>query len=50
MTVKYFIKQLLKGMKEEKEHTNDIIKRAQIALDHLKEDIDYYIKLKKAGL
>ena len=44
------VKQLEKGIEVEKEHTNDEIKAAQIAVDHLKEDPKYYTKLTKAGL
>ena len=46
-TPKQFLKQLVMGIKEEKEHTDDLIERAQIALDHLKEDKLYYSKIKK---
>lgn len=48
--LKLFLKQLIMGIKEEKEHTDNITERCQIALDHLKEDPEYYTKLKKAGI
>jgi hypothetical protein len=45
---------LREGMDEELEHCDitggDPILTAKIALSHLKEDPDYYVKLKKAGL
>lgn len=45
---------LLEGMNEELEHCDitggDPILSAKIALAHLRDDPDYYIKLKKAGL
>jgi len=44
------VKQLEKGIEVEKEHTEDEVKAAQIAIDHLKEDPKYYTKLTKAGL
>ena len=43
-------KQLAIGVKEELEHTDDIEIAKTIAMDHLTEDKDYYIKLTKAGL
>jgi hypothetical protein len=43
-------KQLEIGIKVEHEHTEDDDKARRIALDHLDEKPDYYIKLKKAGL
>lgn len=39
--------QLAKGMKVESEHTSDSNIAKEIAMDHLTEDKDYYIKLKK---
>lgn len=39
--------QLKMGIEIEKEHTDDSEEAAKIALDHLKEDPDYYTKLKK---
>ena len=47
---------LLQGMKVEMEHAHNFPKNLQtsiakrIAQDHLKEDPNYYKKLKKAGL
>jgi hypothetical protein len=38
--------QLKKGIHVEHEHTNDVRKAAEIAMDHLVEDPDYYTKLK----
>lgn len=40
-------KQLMKGMKVEKEHTNDPKIAREIALDHLGEKLNYYILLAK---
>lgn len=42
--------QLKKGIRTEKEHTQDVGIAAKIALDHLKEDPKYYDKLSQAGL
>ena len=42
--------QLLKGINVELEHTNNEDVAREIALDHLGEDPQYYIKLAKAGL
>jgi hypothetical protein len=42
--------QLSIGIQSEMEHTNDVKIAKQIALDHLKEDPEYYTKLAKAGL
>lgn len=42
------ISQLAKGIKVEKEHTNDLALAREIALDHLNEFPDYYDRLKKA--
>ena len=39
--------QLKKGIKVEMEHTNDVSRAKEIAMDHLKEDPNYYTKLKK---
>jgi hypothetical protein len=57
------MQQLRKGKKIEKEHRNtyELVRKygipkkdkefyEMIARDHLKEDADYYTKLKKAGL
>lgn len=44
------LEQLRMGIEEEQEHTSDLHKSAQIALDHLREDRHYYTKLKSAGL
>lgn len=47
-------KVLAEGMNEEREHCDithgDAVLTAKIALAHLKEDPEYYEKLKKAGL
>jgi len=43
----YVKKQLEKGIKIEMEHTSDIRYAAEIAMDHLWEDIRYYDKLKE---
>ena len=42
--------QLRTGTKHELEHTKNRCLAARIAMDHLAEDPDYYIKLRKAGL
>jgi hypothetical protein len=42
------IVQLSKGIKVEKEHTNDLALAREIALDHLAEFPDYYDRLDKA--
>lgn len=39
--------QLAKGIEVEMEHTSDHDLATEIAMDHLKEDPDYYIKLEK---
>jgi hypothetical protein len=39
--------QLAAGIKVEMEHTDDAKVAEEIAMDHLKEDPDYYKKLKK---
>jgi hypothetical protein len=41
------IKQVNRGIKIEKEHTGDEKYALEIALDHLGEDLQYYIKLAK---
>ena len=41
-------KQLAKGVKVEKEHTTDTAVATEIALDHIKEFVDYYDRLAKA--
>ena len=43
-------KELEKGAKVEKEHTDSESKAKAVAKDHLVEDPKYYTKLKKAGL
>ena len=43
----YDSKQLAKGIKVEKEHTDDPEKAKEIAKDHLSEFPDYYTRLKK---
>lgn len=45
--VKFLKKQLDKGIKIEKEHTNNELMAKEIAMDHLSEDPNYYIKLKQ---
>ena len=40
--------QLKKGIKIEKEHTTDAAIATEIALDHIKEFVDYYDRLAKA--
>ena len=46
----YISKQLEKGIKTEMEHTRSKRTARTIALHHLEEDADYYVKLKKAKL
>jgi hypothetical protein len=46
----YVMDQVLAGIKIESEHTSDEDTAREIALDHLSEDPDYYIKLAKVGL
>lgn len=41
---------LLKGIRVEFEHTDDIMTAIEIVMDHLTEDPDYYEKLTTAGL
>lgn len=43
----FALEQLLKGINVESEHTNDIEKQQEIAMDHLTESINYYIELEK---
>lgn len=43
-------KQLAKGIETEVEHTSDLNMALEIAMDHLKEDANYYDKLQQAGL
>lgn len=45
--IKELSSQLQKGIEVEKEHTNNINKATEIAMDHLTEDPKYYDKLKK---
>lgn len=47
VTLKELIRQIVMGVKVEKEHTNDVRKAIEIVLDHLTEDPKYYTKLKK---
>ena len=42
--------ELARGIKVEKEHTNDHATAKKIAMDHLAEDPHYYKKLAKAKL
>jgi hypothetical protein len=46
-TIKYIQGQLEKGIKVESEHTNNKKLQKEIAMDHLWEDAEYYIKLQK---
>lgn len=39
------LKELIKGIKVEQEHTDDLYRAMEIALDHLREQEDYYTKL-----
>ncbi len=50
VNVKQILTQLDKGIKVELEHTNDKKVAKEIALDHLKEDPNYYTKLLTANL
>ena len=43
----HFVKQLEVGLKEETEHNPDLKIARKIALEHLKEDPNYYIKMEK---
>lgn len=45
--VKVDINQLSDGIYVEQEHTGDMLTAAKIALDHLKERRDYYVRLKR---
>lgn len=47
VTTKDLIRQLEMGIKIEREHTKEVKKAMEIALDHLTEDPKYYTKLKK---
>lgn len=47
VSVEYAKEQLNKGIKIESEHTTDIEKQTEIALDHLSEFIEYYNELEK---
>jgi 16S rRNA G966 N2-methylase RsmD len=47
VSVEYANEQLNKGIKIESEHTTDIEKQTEIALDHLSEFIEYYNELEK---
>lgn len=42
-------KQLLVGIYVELEHTNNILTAMEIALDHLSENSEYYLKLYESG-
>lgn len=44
------LEQLIEGMLYEREHTDDIILRIKITLDHLTENEDYYYYLRKENL
>ena len=46
-TLKELEIQLIKGLEVEKEHTKDVQKAKEIAMDHLSEDPNYYDKLRK---
>lgn len=50
VSIDHISAQLAKGIKVELEHTNDKKVAKEIALDHLKEDPNYYTKLLKANL
>lgn len=45
--IEHINRQLKKGIKAELEHTTDKKIAREIALDHLKEDPNYYTKLEK---
>ena len=47
VSLEYAQEQLKKGIEIESEHTNDVEKQTEIALDHLSEFIDYYVELQK---
>lgn len=46
----YLMDQLMKGISIETEHTSDYNVAMEIALDHLKENPNYYVLLNKSGL
>lgn len=48
VSYKDLVVQLAKGIKIEKEHTDDLALAREIALDHLAEFPDYYDRLEKA--
>ena len=48
--VNEFVAKLAKATEHEMEHTKDPAIAMQIALDHLKKNPDYYVKLEQAGL
>ena len=50
VSIDHIKKQLIKGIKVEKDHTNDESKAREIAMDHLTELPDYYDKLKTLGI
>jgi hypothetical protein len=50
VSIEHIKKQLIKGIKVEKDHTNDESKAREIAMDHLTEFPDYYDKLKTLGI
>jgi hypothetical protein len=47
VSVEYAKEQLKKGIEIESEHTNDVDKATEIALDHLTEFVNYYSELEK---
>ena len=50
VSIEHIKKQLIKGIKVEKDHTNDESKAREIAMDHLTENPNYYDELEKIGL
>jgi hypothetical protein len=50
VSIDHIKKQLIKGIKVEKDHTNDESKAREIAMDHLTEYPDYYDKLETLGI
>lgn len=50
VSIEHIKKQLIKGIKVEKDHTNDKSKAREIAMDHLTENPNYYDELEKIGL
>jgi hypothetical protein len=50
VSLDHILTQLVQGINVESEHTNNEHLAREIALDHLKEDPNYYTKLKKAEL